>query len=101
MLIPAPIGTFGTAGRNMFRATGYHNVDMSITKNWKYERFGAQFRAEFFNVFNHPEFAAPGTNPGSPSSFGLSTTTPDVAAPNVVLGSGGARAIQLGLKFTF
>jgi hypothetical protein len=100
MLIPAPIGTFGTAGRNMFRSTGYHNVDMSITKNWKYEQFGVQFRAEFFNVFNHPEFAPPATDP-SGSNFGLPTSTPDVAAPNVVLGSGGARAIQLGLKLTF
>ncbi len=100
MMIPAPIGTFGTAGRNMFRSTGYHNVDMSVTKNWKYERLGAQFRAEFFNVFNHPEFAPPSTDP-SGSNFGLPTQTPDVAAPNVVLGSGGARAIQLGLKLTF
>ena len=111
MIPPAP-GTFGTMGRNIFRDSGLFNADLSVTKQWKFqERLTAQFRAEFFNIFNHPNFANPfgGQNgwghndpsvPG-PGGFGCSCATPDVAAANPVIGSGGSRAVQLGLKFTF
>ena len=108
---PAAIGTFGTMGRNTFRDSGFRNWDFSVAKNWKFkERFGAQFRAEFFNVLNHPNFANPfggqnGYGQNDPSvlstGFGCGCATPDVAASNPVLGSGGARAIQLGLKLLF
>jgi hypothetical protein len=108
-MIPPAFGTFGTMGRNIFRDTGFRNVDFTLAKNWKFgERLAAQFRAEFFNLFNHPNFANPfgGQNgwahndPGS-GSFGCSCATPDVAAANPVIGSGGSRAVQLGLKLTF
>jgi Carboxypeptidase regulatory-like domain/TonB dependent receptor len=114
VLLPPAFGTFGNLGRNVFRDTGFHNWDMSISKSFKFrERFGAQFRAEMFNVINHPNFANPwgGTSgfgaglnsdpsvAGSP--YGCGCATPDVAAVNPVLGSGSARAIQLGLKLTF
>jgi len=112
VLIPNAIGAFGNLGRNVFRDTGFHNVDLSISKTWKFkERLNAQFRVEMFNVFNHPNFANPwgGTSgfgagvTADPSvgPFGCGCATPDVAAVNPVLGSGSARAIQLGLKFTF
>jgi len=108
-MIPPPFGTFGTMGRNIFRDTGFHNWDFSVAKNWKFgERFGAQFRAEFFNVLNHPNFANPfggqngwAHNDPSTGSFACSCATPDVAASNPVIGSGGSRAIQLGLKLNF
>jgi hypothetical protein len=102
----APLaGTLGTAGRNIFRDSGYRNWDFSVTKNWKFgERLGTQFRAEFFNILNHSTF----TNPGGPagagfndpsgSQFGCGCNTPDQAAPDPVLGSGANRSIQLGLK---
>jgi hypothetical protein len=113
ILIPNGIGTFGTMGRNIFRDTGFRNVDLSLTKNFKFgERFKAQFRIETFNIFNHPNFANPngGTStygqgatadPSQPGLFGCGCATPDNAAFNPVLGSGSARAIQLGLKFIF
>jgi len=110
VMIPPPLGTFGTLGRNVFRASGFYDWDASIFKDWKFtERLTAQFRAEFFNVLNHPIFANPygGTNgfafndAGSPSTFGCGCATADVAASNPVLGSGGNRAIQLGLKLIF
>jgi Carboxypeptidase regulatory-like domain/TonB dependent receptor len=113
MLIPNAIGAYGNMGRNVFRDTGFRNTDLSITKNFKFhERLNAQFRAEMFNVFNHPIFANPygGTNgygigatsdPSAPGAFGCGCATPDGASFNPVLGSGGNRAIQLGLKFTF
>jgi hypothetical protein len=114
VLIPNAFGSFGTAGRNIFRDTGFRNLDLSISKNWKFkERLGAQFRAEMFNALNHPNFANPwgGTSgygpagffsdPSAPGTFGCGCNTPDAASANPVLGSGSARAIQLGLKFTF
>jgi hypothetical protein len=113
VMVPPAAGTFGNMGRNIFRDTGFHNVDLSISKNFKFkERVTAQFRAEFFNFFNHPEFANPwgGTSgygngatadPSAPGLFGCGCATPDVASANPVLGSGSARAIQLGLKFIF
>lgn len=109
VMIPPAFGTFGTMGRNIFRDTGFKNVDLSIAKNFKWrDRFGAQFRVEFFNLFNHPNFANPfggqngfAHNDPSTQSFGCGCATPDVAAANPVIGSGGSRAVQLGLKLTF
>jgi hypothetical protein len=109
MAPPAP-GTFPTMSRNMFRDSGYRNWDLSVSKNWKFkERLTAQFRAEFFNVLNHPNFANPygaantydNNNPATGFGMGCGCATPDQAAQNPVLGSGGARAIQLGLKLIF
>jgi len=112
MMLPPALGTFGTMGRNTFRDLGFRNVDFSVMKNWTFgERYGLQFRGEFFNLFNHPNFANPfgGQNgwghndpsvPG-PGGFGCSCATPDVSASNPVIGSGGSRAVQLGIKFTF
>jgi hypothetical protein len=108
-MIPPPLGQFGTMSRNMFRDTGFRDWDLSVSKNWKLtERWNAQFRAEFFNILNHPNFANPyggqngfGLNDPSVQPFGCGCATPDVAAANPVIGSGGSRAVQLGLKFTF
>jgi hypothetical protein len=112
-LLPNAAGTFGNLGRNVFRDTGFRNLDLSISKNWKFgERLSAQFRAEMFNVLNHPEFANPwgGTSgygagatadPSIVGTFGCGCATPDAASVNPVLGSGSNRAIQLGLKFIF
>jgi hypothetical protein len=102
---PAP-GEFGNAGRNIFRGPGYRNWDFSLVKSWRAtEQVGLQFRAEFFNILNHPNFANPAilfTNDLSfLDAFGLVTATPDVAGANPVIGSGGPRNIQLGLKVRF
>jgi Carboxypeptidase regulatory-like domain/TonB dependent receptor len=110
VLVPPSIGSFGTTARNIFRDSGYRNMDLSVFKNFKFkERLTAQFRAEFFNVLNHPHFANPfggitgwgvkfTSDPSNPSSFGCGCRTPDVAQTDPVLGTGGARDIQLGLK---
>ncbi|HWY23044.1 MAG TPA: carboxypeptidase regulatory-like domain-containing protein [Candidatus Acidoferrum sp.] len=109
IMTPPAYGAFGTMGRNIFPDSAFRNLDFSIAKNWHFgERLRAQFRAEFFNILNHPNFANPyggqngyGQNdPGAPG-FGCGCATPDVAAANPVIGSGGSRAVQLGLKFTF
>jgi hypothetical protein len=100
-------------GRNIFRDTGFRNVDLSVSKSFKFgERLKAQVRVETFNILNHPNFANPNgatsgygqgatADPSQPGAFGCGCATPDNAAFNPVLGSGSNRAIQLGLKFIF
>jgi len=107
VMIPPAFGSFGTMARNPFRDSGLRDVDFSVTKTFRIkERLSTEFRAEVFNIFNHPNFTNPygasngfGHNdPGNPSQFGCGCETPDVAAGNPVLGAGGNRAMQLGLK---
>jgi hypothetical protein len=96
----APL-TFGNAGRNIVQGPSFKNFDFALLKNTKLaESMNLQFRAEFFNIFNHPNFALPRNTMTAPN-FGALFQTPDVAQNNVGLGSGGPRLIQFGLKFSF
>jgi hypothetical protein len=108
VLTPPAFGTIGNAGRNTFLGAPYYNVDMSVSKMWRIrERLSAQLRFEFFNIFNRVDFGAPVTNPskGFTGSFGTAICTPDNcstgAGSNPVLGSGGPRHVQFGMKLTF
>jgi hypothetical protein len=111
VMTPPVNGTFGTMGRNIFRDSGFKNVDFSIFKDFKWrERLGAQFRVEIFNLFNKPNLANPygastngnaGDDPSSGNHFGCSCNTPDVSAGNPLIGSGSSRVMQLGLKLSF
>lgn len=111
ILVPPAFGSYGSLGTRPFRSMAYKNWDVSLTKivNFK-ERLKAQFRAEFFNVLNHPNISNPYGGPGGDNTFtdptanapfGFRNETPDVTSSNPVLGSGGPRAIQLGLKLIF
>jgi hypothetical protein len=85
---PAP-GTFGNAGRNILDGPGFQNVNVSLMKNTKLtERVKLQFRAEAFNLFNHPNFNLPDNFLGSPT-FGRISSARD------------PRHIQFGLKLLF
>jgi hypothetical protein len=85
---PAP-GTFGNAGRNILTGPGFQNVNASLVKNTRLsERLNLQFRAEAFNLFNHPNFNLPDNFLGSPT-FGRITSARD------------PRHIQFGLKLLF
>jgi len=85
---PAP-GTFGNAGRNILDGPGFQTVNVSLMKNTALsERFKLQFRAEAFNLFNHPNFNLPDNFLGSPT-FGRITSARD------------PRHIQFGLKLLF
>jgi len=109
VMMAPPLGQFGNMSRNMFPDSGFRNFDFSLGKNFHFgERYRLQFRAEFFNIFNHPNFANPyggqngfGLNDPSVQPFGCGCATPDVAAANPAVGSGGPRSIQLGAKFVF
>ena len=106
---------FGSAPRNGFYGPGYRNFDFSFSKDTKLtERVNMQLRADFFNLFNHPNFANPllpsfnvlwnnnGISPtGTGQGFFPLTVTPDVGAQNPFLGGGGPRDIQLSARFSF
>jgi Carboxypeptidase regulatory-like domain len=86
--VPAA-GQLGTLGKGSVRGKPITNVDFSLAKNWRFrERYGFQFRAEFFNLFNHPNFVGFDTALDS-STFGRLNTAQS------------SREIQLGIKFTF
>jgi hypothetical protein len=109
VMMAPPLGQFGNMGRNMFEDTGFKNFDFSLAKNFHFgETMRLQGRIEFFNILNHPNFANPyggqngfGLNDPSVRPFGCGCATPDIAAANPAVGSGGPRSIQLGMKFTF
>ena len=91
-------GSFGNAGRNIIRGPGFQNWDLSLFKTFPInENRRLEFRAEFFNAFNHvnPEFSNPNniaeniaTENGSPG-FGFAQAARD------------PRFIQFALKFYF
>jgi hypothetical protein len=109
VMMAPPQGQFGNMGRNMFQDTGFKNFDFSLAKNFHFrETMRLQGRVEFFNILNHPNFANPyggqngfGLNDPSVPGFGCGCATPDIAAANPAVGSGGPRSIQIGMKFTF
>jgi len=108
VLIPPAFGSYGTTAQNLWRDAGFKNWDMSVSKLFTIkERVKAQFRVELFNVLHHPQFSNPSGGPGGgiqdPTSqpFGFVGLTPDTYSSNPQLGSGGARAMQLGLKILF
>jgi hypothetical protein len=82
-------GKFGNAGRNIARAAGISNVDLSLLKSIALgESMRLQLRAESFNLANHANFGLPVTDLASPS-FGR------------VLEAAPPRLVQFGLKFLF
>jgi len=103
ILTPPAYGTFGNAFRGIFHAPPFYNVDFSVFKDWRFrERLTAQFRAEVFNLFNRVDVAVPNViDPEKGLGFGCSCQTIDAAGGDTVFGAGGARTIQLGLKFIF
>jgi hypothetical protein len=70
--------TFGDSGTGIATGPGQANVDLALSKSvmlgWPLENSNLQFRAEFFNALNHPQFANPDTNFSS-STFGVIAST--------------------------
>ncbi len=109
---------FGNLGRDALRGPTFKQWDLAIYKNTRItERLGVQFRADFFNFLNHPNFANPflpafiadpvgnalvaaGNRETGSGAYHI-TATGDVGIGNPFLGGGGPRGIQLAAKFTF
>jgi hypothetical protein len=86
---PNALGTFGTAPRNLLRGPGLANFDCGLMKPFLIrEKVTTQFRAEFFNVFNHANCNNPVGNQ-SASNFGAITS------------AGSPRIIHCALKLRF
>jgi Carboxypeptidase regulatory-like domain len=86
---------FGSESRvdSSLRSDGLKNFDFAVFKRTTItERTGLEFRTEFFNLFNHPQFGFPGTNFISGSSNGFGQVTSQLNNP---------RLIQFALKFEF
>ena len=84
---------FGDLGRNLIAGPGFNNIDFSIMKTMHIGDIPRlQFRAEFFDLFNHPNFGEPGNVVGTPG-FGRITATRFPTGE-----SGSSRQVQFGLK---
>ena len=97
---PAP-GGFGNMRRNVVYGPNFVNLDFSVIKRFKFgERVVFEARGEVFNILNHPNFADVDHDLSDATSYtlGHAQFTPDVAASNPVIGSGGSRHIQIGAK---
>lgn len=100
----------GDLSRNALRGFGATQWDFAVHRDFRiHETLKLQFRAEFFNILNHPNFAPPVSNLNDPK-FGMSTQTLGQSFTGGVSGSGalsplyqlgGPRSIQLALKFFF
>ena len=86
-MTPNGLGQFGNMARNIFRDSGFKTMDFSVFKNFTFkERYGVQFRAEFFNVLNHPIAANP---------YGASSNFNSNNDPSSTRGLSAARAARL------
>jgi Carboxypeptidase regulatory-like domain len=82
---------YGNSGVGVILGPGQFNWDISLVKMTKIsERQSLQFRTEFFNAFNHPQFNNPGAAVSTPTTFGVITST-----------SVNPRLIQFALKYAF
>jgi hypothetical protein len=100
----------GTLPRNALRGFGATQWDFAVHRDFPiFESWKLQFRAEMFNVLNHPNFAPPNPNFGE-GGFGLSSETLGQFLSGGAVGGGGlsplyqiggARSIQLALKLRF
>ncbi len=85
----ANAGQFGTEGRNVAIGPGYMDWDFGVLKNIKMaESMSLQFRAELFNILNHPNFRLPDSDISSPTF-------------NQILEARDPRQVQFALKFMF
>ena len=109
-----PAGEFGTAPRNLLRGPGTWQIDLGTGKTIPIgERARVQFRAEFFNVFNHPQLGQPQATcdvsssapTGCPAGFGTIINTVNlntaIVSPITPVGSGTPREMQFALRFEF
>ena len=86
---PEPLGQVGNANRRFFHGPGLNNFDLGLLKDFRVtESKSFEFRAEWFNIFNHAQFTLPHGNVNS-GAFGL------------VTGARAPRIGQLALKFNF
>jgi Carboxypeptidase regulatory-like domain/TonB-dependent Receptor Plug Domain len=93
-ILPA-LGTYGNLGRGVFTGPGLADLDLSILKTTRVtEKTSLQFRAEFFNILNHPNF-------GTPNATVFSAGAINASAGLITALATTPRQIQFGLKAIF
>jgi hypothetical protein len=98
--IPAA-GTFGNAPRNIARGPGAWQIDLGATKRIQlWESGWLEFRSEFFNIFNHPQYGLPQATFGIPG-FGSIVQTVNTTTPASPVGSGTPREMQFAVRIGF
>jgi len=107
--VSPPAGQQGNFGRNVLRGFGASQIDLGLQRQFPLtENLRLNFRAEFFNIFNHPNFGNPINTLASPL-FGRSTQTlanslgsgGATGGLNPLYQIGGPRSIQFALKLQF
>jgi hypothetical protein len=94
-------GTFGDAPRDIARGPGAWQMDLGMIKRISVrERAQLEFRSEFFNLFNHPQYGLPQATFGV-QGFGSIIQTVNTTAPVSPIGSGTPREIQFALSLKF
>ncbi|HWB98568.1 MAG TPA: hypothetical protein VG672_17785, partial [Bryobacteraceae bacterium] len=100
---------YGNSGNGILEGPAFKNLDFSLFKNFAiHETARIQFRAEFFNVFNSPNYNPPNSTLSAGTAF--LPTSPGGAFPSQIVSQGPGqitslatpmRQIQFGLKFLF
>jgi hypothetical protein len=100
---PNFLGTPGNVGKGTLRGPSMFAWDMGAFKKIpiKGDRAFMQFRAEFFNIFNHPMFNNPSTVLNNANYGRITQTLANAGSTQGDITSGGPRIIQLALKLTF
>jgi hypothetical protein len=105
-------GTFGNSARNVIRGPGINNWDLSLFKDFQFPWFGRhggfaagesaklQFRAEFFNAWNHTQFSDV-DNTFTPVEDAAGAKVDPGSSFGTIVGARAPREIQLGLKLIF
>jgi Carboxypeptidase regulatory-like domain/TonB dependent receptor len=100
-------GAFGDTPRDVARGPGAWQMDLGIGKHIPVtERVALDFRSEFFNIFNHPQYGLPQSDispylAGEQGVFGNIISTVNTTTPVSPVGTGTPREIQFSLRFTF
>jgi hypothetical protein len=96
-------GQQGNSGRNSLRGFGLTQVDLSLARKVAItERISMQFRADAFNLLNHPNFLNPNPHIGNnPTFLSLLMLNSGLGGLNPLFQEGGPRSLQLSLKLSF
>jgi hypothetical protein len=105
--LPGSVARIGTLGRNTERTPATNNFNFNILKRTNItERYKLEFRTEFYNIFNHPQYTQGSISPFTPGG-GTVGSNAGVTAPglfltrNSTLNDGGGRVIRYQVKFIF
>jgi Carboxypeptidase regulatory-like domain/TonB dependent receptor-like, beta-barrel len=103
VIVPPAQGTYGNMNFNTLRGQLLKVWNLAVVKNFTVkENMSIQFRSEFFNVINVVNYSGQtGSNPAEPSTFGVSSGTPEIISNAPVFGTGGPLKVNFGAKITF